>query len=54
MIVVGSLTIDGVGNPRFYRFVMLEAIPIALIALPMTLIVITGEIDLSRRQHASA
>jgi energy-coupling factor transporter ATP-binding protein EcfA2 len=47
VIVVGSLTIDGVGNPRFYRFVILEAIPIALIALPMTLIVITGEIDLS-------
>jgi rhamnose transport system permease protein len=47
VIVVGSLTVDGVGNPRFYRFVILEAIPIALIALPMTLIVITGEIDLS-------
>ncbi|SNS59771.1 rhamnose transport system permease protein [Asanoa hainanensis] len=47
VIIVGSLTIDGVGNPRFYRFVILEAIPIALIALPMTLIVITGEIDLS-------
>ncbi|HEV7713916.1 MAG TPA: hypothetical protein VGP16_37335, partial [Asanoa sp.] len=47
VVVVGTLTIDGVGNPRFYRFVVLEAIPIALIALPMTLIVITGEIDLS-------
>jgi rhamnose transport system permease protein len=47
VIVVGSLTIDGVGNPRFYRFVILEAIPIALIALPMTFVIITGEIDLS-------
>jgi rhamnose transport system permease protein len=47
VIVVGSLTIDGVGSPRFYRFVVLEAIPIALIALPLTLVVITGEIDLS-------
>jgi len=47
VVIVGTLTIDGVGNPRFYRFVVLEAIPIALIALPMTLIVITGEIDLS-------
>ena len=46
-IIVGSLTIEGVGNPRFYRFVALEAIPIALIALPMTLVIITGEIDLS-------
>jgi rhamnose transport system permease protein len=45
--VVGSLTIDGVSSPRFWRFVALEMIPIALIALPMTLIVITGEIDLS-------
>jgi len=47
VVVVGSLTIDGVANPRFYRFVALEAIPIALIALPMTLVIITGEIDLS-------
>jgi len=47
VIVVGSLTVDGVGNPRFYRFVVVEAIPIALIALPMTLVVVTGEIDLS-------
>jgi rhamnose transport system permease protein len=45
--VVGALTIDGVASPRFWRFVTLEAIPIALIALPMTLVVITGEIDLS-------
>jgi rhamnose transport system permease protein len=47
VIVVGNLTIDGVGNPRFYRFVVLEAIPIALIALPLTLVIIAGEIDLS-------
>jgi rhamnose transport system permease protein len=47
VVVVGSLTIDGVSNPRFYRFLVLEAIPIALIALPLTLVVITGEIDLS-------
>jgi rhamnose transport system permease protein len=45
--VVGAFTIEGVGDPRFWRFVALEAIPIALIALPMTLIIITGEIDLS-------
>lgn len=47
VIIIGSATIDGVSNPRFYRFVVLEAIPIALIALPMTLVIITGEIDLS-------
>ena len=45
--IVGSLAIDGVASPRFWRFVTLEIIPIALIALPMTLIIITGEIDLS-------
>jgi len=45
--VVGGLVIEGVASPRFWRFVTLEIIPIALIALPMTLIVITGEIDLS-------
>ncbi|WP_245602082.1 ABC transporter permease [Hamadaea tsunoensis] len=45
--VVGSLSIDGVSSPRFWRFVTLEAVPILLIALPMTLVVITGEIDLS-------
>jgi rhamnose transport system permease protein len=45
--IVGAVAIDGVASPRFWRFVALEIIPIALIALPMTLIVITGEIDLS-------
>jgi len=45
--VIGAMTIEGVANPRFWRFVTLEAIPILLIALPMTLVVITGEIDLS-------
>jgi rhamnose transport system permease protein len=47
VVVIGSATIEGVGSPRFWRFVTLEAIPIALIALPMTLVIITGEIDLS-------
>ncbi|MBF8193629.1 ABC transporter permease [Nonomuraea sp. K274] len=47
VVLVGALAIEGVASPRFWRFVTLEAIPIALIALPMTLIVITGEIDLS-------
>jgi rhamnose transport system permease protein len=45
--IIGSATIDGVGSPRFWRFATLDIIPVALIALPMTLIVITGEIDLS-------
>jgi rhamnose transport system permease protein len=45
--LVASQTIEGVGTPRFWRFVVLETIPIALIALPLALVVITGEIDLS-------
>jgi rhamnose transport system permease protein len=45
--LVTTAMIDGVGTPRFWRFATLDVIPVALIALPMTLIVITGEIDLS-------
>jgi len=47
VIAVSAASIDGVANPRFWRFVTLEVIPIALIALPLTLVIITGEIDLS-------
>ena len=47
VIVIGGATVDGMATPRFWRFVTLEAIPVALIALPLTLVVITGEIDLS-------
>jgi rhamnose transport system permease protein len=47
VVLVGSAAIEGVSDPRFWRFATLEIIPIALMALPMTLIVITGEIDLS-------
>ena len=47
VIVIGSAAVEGVGSPQFWRFVTLEVVPIAIIALPMTLVVITGEIDLS-------
>ncbi|GAA2361995.1 ABC transporter permease [Dactylosporangium salmoneum] len=47
VVVIGAATIDGVASPRFWRFVTLEVIPIAIVALPLTLVVITGEIDLS-------
>jgi rhamnose transport system permease protein len=46
-VLVAGQTIEGAGSPRFWRFVMLEVIPVALIALPLALVVITGEIDLS-------
>lgn len=45
--LVASQAVDGVGTARFWRFVVLESIPVALIALPLALVVITGEIDLS-------
>ncbi|WP_432976389.1 ABC transporter permease [Dactylosporangium sp. CA-233914] len=47
VVVIGAASIDGVASPRFWRFVTLEVIPIALVAMPLTLVVITGEIDLS-------
>jgi rhamnose transport system permease protein len=47
VVVIGAATIDGVASPRFWRFVTLEVIPIAVVALPLTLVIITGEIDLS-------
>lgn len=46
-VAVAGQTIDGFGTARFWRFVALEVIPVALIALPLALVVITGEIDLS-------
>ncbi|GAA3288618.1 ABC transporter permease [Dactylosporangium vinaceum] len=47
VVAVGAATIEGVASPRFWRFVSLEVIPIAIVALPLTLVIITGEIDLS-------
>ncbi|MFY1669793.1 ABC transporter permease [Plantactinospora sp. WMMB334] len=48
LVVVGaSALVEGFATARFWGFLLLDIVPIALIALPMTLIVITGEIDLS-------
>lgn len=46
-LVVASLTIDNFGTGRNVGFLVLDLAPILLIALPMTLIIVTGEIDLS-------
>lgn len=46
-VAVAGQVIDGFGTARFWRFVALEVIPVALVALPLALVVITGEIDLS-------
>jgi rhamnose transport system permease protein len=47
VVIVSAATVDGFATSRFWGFLLLDVIPIALIALPMTLVIITGEIDLS-------
>jgi rhamnose transport system permease protein len=47
VLIVASATVDNFGTSRNFTFLVLDLLPIALIALPMTFIVITGEIDLS-------
>lgn len=45
--VLAGLLIDGFAGGRNAQFLLLDVVAIALVALPLTLIVITGEIDLS-------
>jgi len=47
VLVVASLTVPTFGNGRNVTFLILDLLPIVLVALPMTMIVVTGEIDLS-------
>ena len=47
VVAAASVLVDGFASARFWGFLLLDVIPIALIALPMTLVVVTGEIDLS-------
>jgi rhamnose transport system permease protein len=46
-LLVASVGVDNFGNQTNYTFLVLDLLPIALVALPMTFIIITGEIDLS-------
>ncbi|MET0136402.1 MAG: ABC transporter permease [Kibdelosporangium sp.] len=46
-LVVASVAVERFASERNFGFLVLDLLPIALIALPMTFIVITGEIDLS-------
>jgi rhamnose transport system permease protein len=46
-IAVASATVTGFASPRNTGFLLIDLIPILLLALPMTLIILTGEIDLS-------
>ena len=46
-VIVSSIAVEGFATGRNWSFLLLDLAPIALIALPMTLIIIAGEIDLS-------
>jgi rhamnose transport system permease protein len=47
VIIVASAAVPHFGAPITYNFLLLDTAPVLLIALPMTLVIITGEIDLS-------
>ena len=47
VLVVAALAVDGFGSAVNATFLLLDVAPILLIALPLTMIVMTGEIDLS-------
>ena len=47
VLIVASFTVDNFGTSRNFTFMVLDLMPIILVALPMTFIIITGEIDLS-------
>jgi rhamnose transport system permease protein len=47
VVLVASVGVRGFGQPITLTYLLLDVAPILLIALPMTLIMITGEIDLS-------
>lgn len=45
--IVASATVPYFGSTNTVYFLLLDAAPVLMIALPMTLVIITGEIDLS-------
>jgi rhamnose transport system permease protein len=47
VLIVASSTVDNFGSSQNFGFLVLDLLPIALVALPMTFIIVTGEIDLS-------
>src|SRR3954469_9536196 len=47
LLLLSFGTVDGFGNALNLSFLIGNTLPIALIALPMTLLVVSGEIDLS-------
>ncbi|MFF5438427.1 ABC transporter permease [Streptomyces achromogenes] len=47
LLLLSSGCVDGFGNALNVSFLLGNTLPIALIALPMTLLVVSGEVDLS-------
>jgi len=47
VLAVASLGVPNFGTSRNFTFLVLDLLPIAVVALPMTFIIVTGEIDLS-------
>ena len=47
VIVVAAVGVEHFGTTRNFGFLVLELAPILILALPLTLIIVTGEIDLS-------
>ena len=47
VLLIASSTVENFGSSRNFSFLLLDLLPIALIALPMTFVIVTGEIDLS-------
>lgn len=47
VVIYSMVSVRGFGQPITVNYLLLDVAPILLIALPMTLIMITGEIDLS-------
>lgn len=47
VLLIASGTVENFGSSTNFTFLVLDLLPIALVALPMTFIIITGEIDLS-------
>lgn len=47
VILVASVSVRGFAQPITYNYLLLDVAPILFIALPMTLVIVTGEIDLS-------
>jgi rhamnose transport system permease protein len=47
VLFVASFSVDDFGTSRNFTFMVLDLLPIILVALTMTFIIVTGEIDLS-------